>query len=158
MTPRLRTSVLLVTALIGCYVGAWAAFAPQSFYDTFPGLGLIWISIDGPYNEHLVRDTGTLNLGLAAATLYAATRRGPAALEVSRALGLAWVVFSLPHLGYHLFHLDGLRAVDVVLQVISLASTAVLGALLMLGEVTASRLAAPPGQTRAGKNAEKGRS
>lgn len=157
MTPRLRLSLLLATGLIGLYVGTWAAFAPRGFYDSFPGLGLIWISIDGPYNEHLVRDTGTLYLGLAAATLYAAALHRPAgtgareaaADAVSSALGLAWVVFSLPHLGYHLLHLDGLGPVDVVLQVISLSSTAVLGALLMMpltSTAATSRSALLPGQ------------
>lgn len=163
MTPRPRLSLLLATGLIGLYVGAWAAFAPEGFYDSFPGLGLIWISIDGPYNEHLVRDTGTLYLGLAAATLYAAAlhaaalhrpARNGAAREagadaVSRALGLAWVVFSLPHLGYHLLHLAGLSPLDVVLQVVSLSSTGVLGALLMMPSpsAVASRTSSRPATT-----------
>ena len=38
--------------------------SPQSFYDDFPGLGRAWVSVDGPYNEHLVRDVGALNLAL----------------------------------------------------------------------------------------------
>ena len=35
------------------------------FYDDFPGLGRSWVAADGPYNEHLVRDVGALNLALA---------------------------------------------------------------------------------------------
>ena len=103
-------------------------------YDAFPGLGFIWVSFDGPYNEHLTRDVGTLYLGLAAATAYAALQRSEAAAVVaSRVIGLAWVVFSIPHLGYHALHLDGLSALDTVAQMVSLSSTAVLGGLLLLG-------------------------
>jgi hypothetical protein len=133
MTPRLRRTVLVLTALIGVYVGGWAVLAPHDFYRSFPGFGLIWVAIDGPWNEHLVRDVGALYLGLAAATAYGAVQHGAAAVAVSRAVGLAWVVFSLPHLGYHLLHLGSLAPLDVVLQVVSLSSTVLLGALLMLG-------------------------
>ncbi|NYE37907.1 hypothetical protein F4692_003052 [Nocardioides cavernae] len=134
MSLALRRTLLWATALIGIYVGGWAASAPRSFYDSFPGLGLIWISIDGPYNEHLVRDVGALYLGLAAGTAFAAAQRAEAAAVVAgRVVGLAWLVFSVPHLGYHALHLDGLGAVDVVAQLVSLGSTVVLGALLLLG-------------------------
>lgn len=137
MTPPLRRTLLAVTAFLGLYVGGWSAFAPQSFYDSFPGLGFIWISIDGAYNEHLIRDVGTLNLGLAAATIFAAFLRGEAALAASRTVGIAWVVFSVPHLAYHLQHLDGLGPVDVAAQILSVASTGVLGVLLMLDDAKA---------------------
>ncbi len=132
MTPRLRCTILVLTSVIGVYVGAWAALAPLHFYRSFPGFGLIWVSIDGPWNEHLVRDVGALYLGLAAATAYGAAQRGAAAIAVSRAVGVAWVVFSVPHLGYHLLHLGGLAPLDVALQVLSLSSTILLGLLLML--------------------------
>ena len=134
MTLTMRRTLLWLTAVVGLYVGLWSAGAPRSFYDSFPGLGFIWISIDGPYNEHLVRDVGALYLGLAAATALAALQRSEvAAVAASRTIGLAWVVFSVPHLAYHALHLDGLGALDVVAQMISLGSTAVLGGLLMLG-------------------------
>jgi hypothetical protein len=51
--------------------GAWAAFAPRSFYEDFPGFGQVWVRPDGPFNEHLVRDVGELNLALAFVTLAA---------------------------------------------------------------------------------------
>lgn len=136
MTLGLRRGLLWTTALIGLYVGGWAAFATRSFYDSFPGLGFIWISIDGPYNQHLVNDVGTLNLGFAAATLYAALLRSEAAVVIaSRTVGIAWAVFSVPHLVYHARNLDGLGTADVLGQVITVGSTIVLGALLMLGPV-----------------------
>ena len=55
------TRVLLIIVGIGnAVVGLWAAVAPQSFYDDFPGAGRHWVAVDGPYNEHLVRDVGVL--------------------------------------------------------------------------------------------------
>lgn len=134
MSLALRRTLLWATALIGLFVGTWAAAWPRGFYDAFPGLGMIWISVDGPYNEHLVRDVGALYFGLAAATLWAALQRHEAAAVVaSRAVGAAWLVFSVPHQTYHALHLDGLSTVDVVMQMVSLGSTVVLGALLLLG-------------------------
>ena len=44
-------------------VGLQALFAPRSFYDDFP-IGRGWVAMDGPYNQHLVRDVGSLNLAL----------------------------------------------------------------------------------------------
>jgi hypothetical protein len=58
-------------ALISLEIGLWAQFAPRSFYDNYPGLGRAWVAVDGPYNEHLVRDVGGLNLGLAAVLIMA---------------------------------------------------------------------------------------
>lgn len=50
-------------------VGAWASFLSNRFYDSFPGGGRQWIAGDGPFNEHLVSDTGVgfLAVGVVAA-------------------------------------------------------------------------------------------
>ena len=61
----------------------------------------------------------------AAATRY--RDRGPGLV-----VALAWIVYSVPHLGYHLNHLSGLPAVDAVAQVVALSSTAVLAVPLLL--------------------------
>ena len=53
---------LLATALV---VGAWALLAPGSFYEDFTALGRGWIYAWPPYDEHLLRDVGALNLALA---------------------------------------------------------------------------------------------
>ena len=86
----------------GVMVGAWAQFFPQAFYDSFPGLGRSWVSVDGPFNEHLVRDVGGLYLALSAVTLiavFAQTR------ETILAAALGWLVSQLPHFAYHMTHL-----------------------------------------------------
>ena len=124
-----RRIVLLVTAATGTFVGAWAAGFPQSFYDSFPGFGFMWISIDGPFNEHLIRDVGALYLAIAAIALYAVFARNRAA---TRATGIAWVVFGVPHLTYHLLHLEGLSAADVIGNVVSLGASLLLGVALLV--------------------------
>lgn len=129
MNTNARRAILLITALVGLYVGLWAAAAPRSFYDTFPGLGSVWVAVDGPFNEHLVRDVGALYLALAAASLAAAAS---SRAESGRAIGLAWLVFSTPHLIYHLVHLDGFDVVDVVGQVAALSLTIVLAVPLLM--------------------------
>jgi len=121
---------LAVLAIQGAVLGVWAGFAPRSFYDDFPGLGRHWVMVDGPYNEHLVRDVGWLNLALTVVTVWAM-------VALARALVLAtlvaWLVADLPHLGYHAAHLDGLSTGDGTAEIISLAlGPAVAAALLVL--------------------------
>ena len=129
MNTLTRRIVLTVTAALGLYVGVWAAAFPQGFYDAFPGFGLMWVSVDGPYNEHLIRDVGGLYLAVAAATVYAIFSRS---LAPTRAVGIAWTVFGIPHLAYHLHHLEGLSAIDVIGNVISLGGSVLLGLALLL--------------------------
>lgn len=128
MNTTTRRAILLATALIGLYVGGWAAVVPRSFYDFFPGLGSVWVAVDGPYNEHLVRDVGALYLALAAASIVAAASHRA---DAARAVGVAWIVFSIPHLTYHLAHLEGFAVRDVVGQVLALSATVVLAAPLV---------------------------
>jgi uncharacterized membrane protein len=83
-------------------VGIQALFAPRSFYDDFP-LGRGWVMMDGPYNEHLVRDVGSLNLALVVlvfAALVVGTR------TLARTAMIVWLVNAVPHFLYHLGHLS----------------------------------------------------
>ena len=125
----IRRIILAVTAALGIFVGAWAAFWPTSFYDAFPGLGRMWIAIDGPFNEHLIRDVGALYLALAGASVAAifSTRA-----DAGRVVGVAWTVFGIPHLAYHLAHLEALAPIDVVGNIVSLGGSLALGIVLML--------------------------
>ena len=104
---------LWAVAVTDALVGAWAAFAPRSFFDTFPGLGRTWVSALPPYNEHLARDVGGLNLVLAALFVAAAVR--PDRFFV-RAICLASLLWAIPHLAFHYTHFAGLETVDVVAQ------------------------------------------
>src|ERR687886_1301181 len=89
-------------AVLGLVVGGWQAFAPRSFYRDFPGLGHRWVSPDGPYNEHLLRDVGQGNVALGVVALVALLSGG---VWLARATGLAAMVANLPHQVYHQAHL-----------------------------------------------------
>ncbi|MBM3658612.1 MAG: hypothetical protein FJW95_03815 [Actinobacteria bacterium] len=115
-------------AAIGLLVGLWAGLAPRSFYEDFPGLGRVWVAVDGPFNEHLVRDVGWLNLALTVATVWAAVTLGRTLVV---AVLVAWLVMSLPHLAYHLGHLDGLATSDRVGELASLALVPLVAAALL---------------------------
>jgi hypothetical protein len=136
---RVILAVLIVTALA---VGLWAQLAPKSFYDNFPGGGHHWVSIDGPYNEHLVRDVGGLNLALAVLTIAAFVWLGP---QLIRVASVAWIVYSLPHLLYHLNHLHAYKGADKVGNVVGLSLSVLLPIVLLWFSGAQSAVAAPPG-------------
>lgn len=116
--PAVKAALIYLTCT-AAVVGVWAQAAPRSFYKDFPGVRRFWISLDGPYNEHLIRDVGGLNLSLALLTI--------AAVVVHRAglpqlAALCWLVFGLPHLAYHLLHLEPFEPLDAVAQSIALTT------------------------------------
>lgn len=97
------TRVLLtVLALIGIAPGIWAAAAPESFYYDFPAIRSAWVSGDGPYNEHLLRDVGAFFLAMGVLAAFAAVS---GSMLAARLAGTAWLVFSGIHAAYHLTHL-----------------------------------------------------
>lgn len=124
----LRRVALIVIAGGSLVVGMWAQVFPSSFYDHFPGWGRVWIAVDGPYNEHLVRDVGGLNLALATVAIAAIVT---SSTLVARAAGAAALVFGLPHLAYHVTHLDPFSTADGVGIVVSLLIVALAGALAL---------------------------
>jgi hypothetical protein len=128
MSDAVQRVVLGLMAFSAAVVGVWATFAPRSFYADFPGAGRTWVAPDGPYNEHLVRDVGELNLALTVVTLFAL-------VTLTRALVLAtavaWLVYSVPHLVYHLRHLEPFDGTDVTAIPVSLALS-IVGAVLLL--------------------------
>jgi hypothetical protein len=128
MNTPLRRVLLAITAVLGLYVGIWAQFFPEQFYTSFPGLGLHWIDIDGPLNEHLIRDVGSAYLGLSAASLVGMLHRS--ALP-GRVAGVAWGVFGVLHFGYHALHPEG-TAVDIAGTLFFLGLSAAFAILLAL--------------------------
>ena len=50
---------------------------------SFPGLGLHWVDVDGPYNEHLTRDAGSFMLALLVLTVAAALSRRQSLLRIT---------------------------------------------------------------------------
>ena len=124
-----QQAVLAYLTFAGLLVGVWAAFFPRSFYDDFPGMGRVWVAVDGPFNEHLVRDVGQLSLALSVVTLAAAITMVPVLVRVAAA---AWLVNAVPHLVYHLRHLEGFDAVDKAGEVVSLGLLVLLPALVLV--------------------------
>jgi hypothetical protein len=129
MRDRIVRVVLAVWTVVSLELGIWATLSPRSFYDEFPGFGRHWVSPDGPYNEHLVRDFGALNLALAVVTIAALVTFGrPLVIAVA----IAWLAWGVPHLVYHLRHLDVYDTVDKVLNVASLVLLPVLAVVVLV--------------------------
>lgn len=117
------TRILLwILALSGLAVGLQALFAPQYFYDEFP-FGRGWVAMDGPFNQHLVRDVGAFELALAVITFAALVVRSRLAAKLA---ALAWLVFSIPHGIYHVAHLHHVDAGDAIGIVLGTAGPALL--------------------------------
>jgi hypothetical protein len=127
--PIITRITLAYLAIMGLAVGAWAFFFPEVFYNSFPGFGFTWVSVDGPYNQHLVRDTGGAFLmmgGLAGLGLLRPLLAAPFAV------GFATLIFNLAHFSYHATHLGMYMPVDATLNVIILLTAVLCSAWLML--------------------------
>lgn len=124
-----RVCLILLT-IVALSLGVWAYFAPLNWYSTFPGIGMHWLPVLGPYNEHFVKDVGSLFLGFAALSalaLYYLCNRPVVVITA-----VSWSVFNVLHLIYHLgmLHMYGRR--DAVLNVVSLGLLLVLSLLLLI--------------------------
>jgi nucleoside-diphosphate-sugar epimerase len=138
--PGERTSLLqsILLALLGITalgLGVYATFTPRAFYDDFPN-GRSWVAMDGPYNEHLVRDFGGLQLALALVTLVAAVVAGGALV---RAAAGANLLFAVPHLAYHLRHLEHYEGFDKAANAVTLSLSVVLALGVLALELGATR-------------------
>jgi predicted anti-sigma-YlaC factor YlaD len=138
-----RRAGLLYLLYVNGSVGIWATVAPRSFYDDFPGGGRTWVSTDGPFNEHLIRDVGAWSLGLAVVVAIAAwTMSRPLILTA----GTAVTVAALPHAIYHARHADLIgSAVDQTISISLLFLSAAIGAAVVVAELRdRSQPTAPP--------------
>ena len=147
MRDRVVRVLLAFMAVSTGFVGLWALLAPRSFYDDFPGAGRHWVSADGPYNEHLVRDVGGLNLALTVVIVAAAivlTR------VLVRTAAVAALIFAIPHFAYHAAHTDLYETRDWVATLFSLGLAIVLPILVL---VVVSR--AEGGQLRQERGSER---
>lgn len=116
--PRTVSRVILaLLAASATLLGLWATFGPRQFYDDFPGGSRHWVAIDGPYNEHLVRDFGALNLALAFVLIVALVHMTPVLV---RTAAIASLLFGVPHFVYHARHLDVFSSSDKVANMVAL--------------------------------------
>ena len=127
--PAITRVLLAYLLLTGLVIGIWACGFPSSFYDSFPGFGRVWVSVDGPFNQHLVRDTGAAALMMGAIAGLGLFRPQ---LAAPFAVGFATMFFNLPHFTYHMTHLGMYGPLDQVLIFGALGSTLLSSAWLML--------------------------
>jgi hypothetical protein len=118
-------ALLAALAVSAAYPGAWATFAPRSFFADFPGAGRHWTSGLPAYSEHLVTDVGAFYLGFALLLGWAARRPSR---ELVVPVCAAFALFSAIHLAWHTVHLDGFSTLDAVLQTASLAAVLIASA------------------------------
>jgi hypothetical protein len=111
---RLARILLVLTGVPLAVVGLWATLAPRSFYDNFPGFGRHWVDVDGPYNEHLVRDVGHLELAVAFVVFAAVFFGGRQLMQVA---AVAAIVTGLPHATYHALNREGYETGDLIASV-----------------------------------------
>jgi hypothetical protein len=142
----LQKVALVVIAGGSLVVGVWAQGFPRSFYDDFPGMGRVWVAVDGPFNEHLVRDVGGLNLALAFVAVMALVTRSTL---LARVTGGAALLYGLPHWVYHATHLSPYDTGDAVAMVVSLG-VVVLAAALLVAPAPASTTPSTPSTPASG--------
>lgn len=131
---------LLVLAGPPLVVGAWALFAPRSFFEDFPAAGRHWVSALGPYNEHLARDVGALNLALGLLLALAAVLLGKTLVRATLA---AWLVYAVPHLLFHLSEYGALSPLDDLVNAGGLTLAVLLPLLLLIVSSRAGQADAP---------------
>jgi hypothetical protein len=96
----------------------------------------------GAYDEHLVRDIGSLFIGLGVLMVVAAVRLQRTLAYVAVTV---WLTFAVPHTIWHMFNLGPYSATDTVANVISLGWTVVGGLILLalLRDSAPARAGAP---------------
>jgi hypothetical protein len=119
---------LLILAAASLAVGLWALPAPRSFYDDFPLPGRDWVSTLGPYNEHLVRDVGALNLAFGVLLLLAAALLERRLVQVSL---VSYLVYAVPHLIFHLTTGHAFPLLDNIANLVTLGLAVLLPLVLL---------------------------
>jgi hypothetical protein len=104
-------------------VGLVATLAPRAFYDYVP-----WVNLMPPFSEHLMRDYGAMNLALALVFIVAATTMERRLVRLAL---VAYLLFAIPHLIFHVMHLENFTTVAAVAQT-TLLTLAVLLPLALL--------------------------
>jgi hypothetical protein len=111
-------TLVIVQGVLTATLGVWAGLAPESFYQDgpIPFIDTGWVAMLPPYNEHLVRDYGFMNLGMTVVFVVAAIKLTP--VLVRTATG-ALFAFGVPHTMFHSFNLDHMSTADATAQTIT---------------------------------------
>ena len=119
---------LLFLAASGLGAGLWPLPFPRAFYEDFPLPGRDWVSALGPYNEHLIRDYGGLNLAFGVLFLFAALFPERRLVQASL---VAWLFYAVPHFVFHATQMPHFSLGDNLAQLISLGFLIVLPLVLL---------------------------
>jgi hypothetical protein len=111
-------------------IGVWASFLPKSFYTDFPFSGRDWVSTLGPYDEHLVRDVGGLNLAFGVLLALAAVLPDRRLVQVSL---VAYLIYTVPHFVFHTMQTHAFSVADNLAQLVSLWFQVVLPVAVLFG-------------------------
>jgi hypothetical protein len=126
MKTYVRT-VLVIFAAYELILGLWLTFVPKTFYDHVPTVD--WTP---PYSDHLFHDFGSATLGLGIVLTAAAIRLDRFLTAIAL---LAYLAYAVPHLVFHLGHLDGEEPGWSIALVVAL----VLSALIPASALVAAR-------------------
>jgi hypothetical protein len=128
--PRLDWLRLPLLFLAASTLGGslWALPFPRSFYDGFPAPGWGWVSTLGPYNEHLVRDYGAMNLALGVLLVSAAFSPERRLEQVAL---LTYLAFAAPHFLFHATQIHHFSLFHNALQLSTLGFLVLLPAVLL---------------------------
>ena len=128
--PRLGWLWLPLLFLTASTLGGslWALPFPRSFYDDFPAPGWGWVSTLGPYNEHLVRDYGAMNLALGVLLVSAALSPERRLAQVAL---LTYLAFAAPHFLFHATQIHHFSLFHNALQLSTLGFLVLLPAVLL---------------------------
>ncbi|WP_143116066.1 hypothetical protein [Lentzea xinjiangensis] len=110
---------LAFLAFVQAVLGSWSLIAPRHFYDNFPLPTNQWVAFFPPFNEHLLRDFGSLNLALGTVLVFAAITMERRLVQAALA---GYLVFAVPHLVFHLNHLSHMPLADQIGNVVSLVT------------------------------------
>jgi hypothetical protein len=121
---------LAFIAVTSAYVGVFAYFATETWYNTFPGFGLSWLPQLGPYNEHLAKDVGAFYLAVTVLSLIVLVKVRNDVLVLLA--GAVLLTFNVLHFIYHLTMLHMYTPSDQVLNVIVLSLLVVVPVVLLV--------------------------
>jgi hypothetical protein len=121
--------LLVVLGAPQAAIGLWALLAPHSFWADFGLGGKGWVETLGAYDEHLVRDVGTLFLGLGVLLIVAAIR---GQRSLSAVAAVVWLIYALPHTLWHYFNLGPYSTRDAVANIIVLGWQVAAGIALLV--------------------------
>ncbi|MFI0466415.1 hypothetical protein ACH347_20240 [Saccharopolyspora sp. 5N102] len=134
MTVRawLRAGLIFLT-FVHVAVGSWTLLFPHSFYGRVPTVGDY-----PPFNEHLFRDFGAMNIAMAVVLGTGAVLLERTLVYVALTSNLVWAV---PHLVFHAAHPSHTAG---TLLVVALVVTATIPVVLLV----LTRGALPAGERR----------